>query len=123
LLVRYRDQSILLPGDIESTIENQLLSQQQFPEKLTLLLAAHHGSRTSSGIGFVNHTKPEYVIYSTGYHNRHGHPHLQVQQRFQRVASRELNTATSGALVFAWFDDRPVRITAYRRSRHRYWYE
>ncbi len=123
LLIRYVDQTILLPGDIETRVENQLLSTQKIPAKLTLLLAAHHGSRTSSGARFVSNTKPAFVVYSAGYRSQHGHPHPQVRKRFQAVGSREFNTANSGALVFEWFEGKLVNIIEYRKVQHRYWYE
>lgn len=123
LLISYADQHILLPGDIETSVENQLLRNQQLPEKLTVLLAAHHGSRTSSGVGFVNKMQPEVVVYSAGYRSQHGHPHPQVRQRFQSVGSREINTAESGAVVFEWNQNQLQLVREYRQSNRRYWFD
>jgi competence protein ComEC len=123
LLIRYRDQAILLPGDIESSIENQLLRDQQLPEKLNLLLAAHHGSRTSSGAGFVNKMQPDVVVYSAAYRSQHGHPHLQVRQRFQAVGSREINTAFAGAVIFEWRQNQAPLVREYRQFQRRYWFD
>lgn len=123
LLISYGEQHILLPGDIETSIENQLLRDQQLPEKLNLLLAAHHGSRTSSGAGFVNKTQPEIVVYSAGYRSQHGHPHLQVRQRYQAVGSREINTAESGAILFEWDQNELQRVRQYRHFNRRYWFD
>jgi competence protein ComEC len=123
LLISYGDQHILLPGDIETSIENQLIRAQQLPEKLTLLLAAHHGSRTSSGVGFVNKMQPEIVVYSAGYRSQHGHPHPQVRQRFQAVGSREMNTAESGAILFEWDHNELQQVREYRQSNRRYWFD
>ncbi len=123
LLIRYQDQTILLPGDIETRVEHQLLSENKIPESLAVLLAAHHGSRTSSGVKFVRHTTPEIVVYSAGYRSQHGHPHAQVRRRFQTINSRELNTAESGALLFEWYQDKPVKITEHRKVNRRYWFE
>ncbi len=124
LLIRYGDQTILLPGDIETRIENQLLATQKIPDKLTLLLAAHHGSRTSSGARFVSATKPQFVVYSAGYRSQHGHPHPQVRKRFQAVGSREFNTADSGAIIVEWFSPTvPPRISEYRKTHARYWFD
>lgn len=124
LLIRYNDQRILLPGDIEARVENQLLDEEKIPHDLTLLLAAHHGSRTSSGERFVNFSNPQYVVYSAGYRNQHGHPHPLVRKRFQVQQSREFNTAESGAIVFEWFlkNDMPV-INEYRKTQRRYWFQ
>jgi len=123
LLISYAEQHILLPGDIETSVENQLLREQQLPEKLHLLLAAHHGSRTSSGVGFVNKMQPEVVVYSAAYRSQHGHPHPQVRQRYQAVGSREMNTAESGAIVFEWDRNQLQLVREYRQSNRRYWFD
>jgi competence protein ComEC len=123
LLISYAGQHILLPGDIETSVENQLLRNQNLPEKLNVLLAAHHGSRTSSGAGFVNKMQPEVVIYSAGYRSQHGHPHRQVRQRYQAVGSCELNTAYSGAILFEWDQGSLQLVREYRQSNRRYWFD
>lgn len=123
LLIRYRDQTILLPGDIETRVEHQLLSENKIPADLTLLLAAHHGSRTSSSAKFVRHTRPQFVVYSAGYRSQHGHPHSQVRKRFAANNSHEFNTAESGALIFEWFDDEAMTFSEYRKIAKKYWFE
>ena len=123
LLISYAEQHILLPGDIEASVENQLIRTQQLPEKLNILVAAHHGSRTSSGAAFVNKMQPEIVVYSAGYRSQHGHPHSQVRQRFQAIGSREINTAESGAIVFEWDQNKLQQVREYRQSHRRYWFD
>lgn len=123
LLIEYAGHAILLPGDIEVSVENQLLRAQLLPEKLDVVLAAHHGSRTSSGAQFVSHTRPEIVIYSAGYRSQHGHPHKDVRKRFQNVNSREINTAEAGAVVFEWRNDQLRSVKEFRTSHRRYWFD
>lgn len=123
LLISYRDQHILLPGDIETSVENHLLGNQQLPDRLSVLLAAHHGSRTSSSARFVNYVRPEIVIYSAGYHSQHGHPHPVVRQRFNAVGSREFNTAESGAVIFKWVEGELQAVQTYRHVHRRYWFD
>ncbi|HSC68429.1 MAG TPA: DNA internalization-related competence protein ComEC/Rec2 [Cellvibrio sp.] len=123
LLISYRDQHILLPGDVETSVENQLLRTQQLPQKINVLLVAHHGSRTSSGLQFVNYTQPDVVIYSAGFRSQHGHPHKDVRKRFQAVGSREINTAEAGAVVFEWKQGRLDVVREYRNFRQRYWFD
>jgi len=123
LLISYGEQHILLPGDIETSVENQLLRNNQLPGKITLLLAAHHGSRTSSGVGFVNNMQPNIVVYSAGYRSQHGHPHKDVRKRFQAIGSREINTAESGATVIEWNQARLQTLHEYRTFNQRYWFD
>lgn len=120
LLIEYQAQKILLPGDIEKPVERQLLAQKVLTP-VTILLAPHHGSHSSSTPGFIAETYPQYVIYSTGYHNQHGHPHQDVRERYQHVNARELNTAQSGALEFKWSLGHWT-IAEYRDLQKRYWF-
>ncbi|HTF98424.1 MAG TPA: DNA internalization-related competence protein ComEC/Rec2 [Cellvibrio sp.] len=123
LLIHYGDQTILLPGDIETRVENWLLNENKIPANLSVLLAAHHGSRTSSSARFVNLTKPGVVIYSAGYRSQHGHPHPLVRKRFQNIGSRELTTAESGALVLVWYPNSAPLIYESRKIQRRYWFD
>ena len=121
LMVEYKEQKILLAGDIEKEVESQLLADQRL-SAVDILLAPHHGSRTSSTFGFVEQVKPRYVIYSAGFRNQHGHPHKDVQARYENVGSAELNTAASGALEFMW-DEGAMTMQQYRLFKRRYWFE
>ena len=122
LLIEYAGQSILLPGDIEAQGESYLIASGQLPPALTLLLAAHHGSRSSSSAEFVSHTRPDTVVFSAGYRSQHGHPHPQVTARFADEGSRSFNTAESGALDFIWHDQKLQSIVEFRSAQRRYWF-
>ncbi|WP_460241238.1 DNA internalization-related competence protein ComEC/Rec2 [Aurantivibrio infirmus] len=133
LLIRYREDVILIPGDIEAKIERQLLARQSslrttsaqdlLPSEITMLLAPHHGSRTSSTQGFVATLSPEWVVYSNGYNNQYGHPHPKVQARYERVNSRPLSTASSGQLEFLWRQEGKLLVSAIRTKKRRYWFD
>lgn len=123
LLVEYAGQTLLLPGDIGTAIEQRLLNAGQVPAGIDLLLAAHHGSRSSSAAAFVEFIQAKQVIYSAGYRNSHGHPHPIVVERFNTAGSRAFNTANSGALEFIWRRDQPLEIVEYRVKQRRYWHQ
>lgn len=123
LLIRLGDQTVLLPGDIEKYPESALLQNNQLPQGLTVLLAAHHGSQTSSNPAFAAYTQPQWVVYSSGYHNRFRHPHPRVLERFQRAGATGLNTANEGAIEFHWSESGALRVAAARRDRRRYWFD
>ena len=40
-----------------------------------VLIAPHHGSKTSSTEAFLTHVRPAYVLVSAGKNNPYGHPH------------------------------------------------
>ncbi len=121
LLVSWRDQKLLLPGDIENVVEQALLRENWLPEYSTVVVAPHHGSNTSSGSAFVSALRPEWVIYSAGYRSRYGHPHPKVQARYQAVASRALNTAYCGQIQLRWNERGDVEERLLRLKQPRYW--
>jgi competence protein ComEC len=90
---------LLLPGDIEEQEERELAARPQFG-RVDLLLAPHHGSRTSSSVPFVGVTQPRHVIVSSGYRNRWRFPAADVVDRWRESGACVLNTAEAGALVF-----------------------
>ena len=55
--------SFLFPGDIEQKAEKRLI-QHGVPLRANVLLAPHHGSRTSSSSAFMQRVAPEVIIVS-----------------------------------------------------------
>jgi competence protein ComEC len=99
-----------LSGDISRLAEPQLLPH--LPTDIALLLAPHHGSATSSSMPLVRQLSPTFVIYSAGKDSRYGHPHARVVRRYRWEGSRQLNTATSGAIQ--WCSSHPGDVTTQR---------
>ena len=99
LLISAANQKILLPGDIEARAERKLL-EDPLLRQVGIVLAPHHGSRTSSSEPFVNALAAKYVIFSTGYANRWGFPKADIVQRWVDGGACALNTSASGALEF-----------------------
>jgi competence protein ComEC len=121
LLVRTGNNTILLPADIEAPAEELLV--QNYPQLLhsTILIAPHHGSKTSSSDEFVNATHPQYVIFPTGYLNRFHFPSPNVVEKYNAIHSAELNTAYSGAITFKLDQNGVADVSEYRKKLHRYW--
>lgn len=124
LLIAFAEVGILLAGDIEARAEAQLLEHADgLPLRpLSLLVAAHHGSQTSSSSAFVARTRPSHVVYSVGFNHHFGHPHASVVERYARVGSQQWSTAKSGALVFEWDESGRLRIEEHRDASRRYWH-
>lgn len=73
--VKYGDISILMTGDMEYEVEEQLLASEK-DLSATIYKAAHHGSNTSNEEAFVDAVNLDYVLISAdnGNHNYFGHP-------------------------------------------------
>jgi len=112
--------AILLPGDIERAAEQALLARAQLTP-VAILLAPHHGSRTSSTAAFIERLQPRYVVFSTGYLNRFHHPSSDVVERYNKQGARLLDTAYGGAITFVIERGRVAQITQQRQTSSHYW--
>lgn len=90
--------SVLLPGDIEREAERVLAREYTQNLAANILVAPHHGSKTSSTRVFLNRVNPKIAIFSTGYLNRYGHPADEVRKRYRDRGARLFNTACDGAV-------------------------
>ena len=90
--------SFLFPGDIKAPAEYELVSTIGNKLKSTVLLAPHHGSKTSSTEMFLEKVKPEVVVISSRYKSRFGFPHPSVLKRYQATGCRVFETAHNGAV-------------------------
>lgn len=124
LLVESGAARVLLTGDIERRSEAALLAGGALPAGVTLLVAPHHGSRTSSSPEFVAWTRPRQVVYAAGHRHHFGHPHPEVVARYAAVGARAWHTAAAGAVQFVWRDPSRAEdpeVQAARAVRRRYW--
>ncbi|GMW05509.1 MAG: DNA internalization-related competence protein ComEC/Rec2 [Gammaproteobacteria bacterium] len=106
--------SVLLPGDIERRQEDAL-AYAGLIETTDVVVAPHHGSRSSSGPALVAATRPRFVVFSTGYRNRWGFPATQVRERWAATGACLLDTAGDGAIRIASGDGGAPRLR--RRER------
>lgn len=90
----YENFEMIFTGDIEEGAESVILSRSLLnpSEQYEILKTAHHGSSTSSTLGFLNSVKPLYSIISVGYGNDYGHPKPDVLERLKAVGSEILRT-------------------------------
>ncbi|MEM7294106.1 MAG: ComEC/Rec2 family competence protein, partial [Pseudomonadota bacterium] len=115
------DTAVLLPGDIEAWAESALLADGL--QAADVLLAPHHGSKTSSTPKFVDAVAPEHVVFATGYRNRFGFPHRDVVQRYRELGAQLWQTDRDGAVVFEWSDrDSEWRAYSFRNTERRFWH-
>ncbi len=113
--------SVLLAADIEKGSEWRLLKQHEENLPATLLVAPHHGSKTSSIAQFVEAVKPRYTVFTVGYRNRFGHPKEEVLERYRAIGSELLRSDEDGAIVVK-MDAENFSVERYRKSHARYWH-
>ncbi|WP_170131758.1 DNA internalization-related competence protein ComEC/Rec2 [Aquicella lusitana] len=123
LRITAHGQSILLTGDIEKYAEENLLEQASHHLQSTILVAPHHGSKTSGLAKFIVAVRPQFVLYATGYRNRYHFPHPQIVSFYEAIQARQLNTAETGAIQFRLKEKNAVLSPEiYRKTHHHYWH-
>ena len=122
LQVETQGGRLLIPGDVERAAERLLVDR--YPDELAsdILVVPHHGSNTSSSQAFVAHTRPEFVLFPTGYRNRFGFPKAAVMERWERAGATAFNSAETGAIQF-WLrpGQQPLQPLLHRQSRLGLW--
>ncbi len=122
LQIRAAGGSVLIPGDIEKRVEGRLVSEYAEALQSDILLAGHHGSKSSSSAAFLQAVDPEYVVYASGYLNRYGFPHPKVTEQVAKLGARELNSAESGAIRFKILPQQGILTPQeFRAARARLW--
>lgn len=83
--LNYKKFSMLFTGDIELIAEKKISEKNNL--KSTVLKVAHHGSKSSSNIFFLESVKPEIALIGVGENNKYGHPSEEVINRFNKMRS------------------------------------
>lgn len=123
LRIETGQHAALLPADIEKQAEARLVQRYGEQLRADVLLAAHHGSRTSSTPAFVEAANPAVVIFSAGYANSYRHPRPEVVRRFQRLGSAMHMTGHEGALTLHVDPETGLsEVRAWRQQWPRYWW-
>lgn len=112
--------SLLIPGDIEADAEARLLAERPQDLRADVLIAPHHGSKTSSTEAFLDAVHPSIAVFTAGYRNRFGHPKPEVVARYLDRNIRTYRSDRDG-MVMLDFRQQGVSVDSWRRSRPRYW--
>ena len=113
--------SLLLPGDIERGAEAMLVENHPEALRSDVLVAPHHGSKTSSTAEFLARVQPQIVVFPVGYRNRYHHPHPTVLARYERLTGRLYDSPRHGA-VEIHFGPEGRTVSTYRQEHRRYWF-
>ena len=124
ILISDGTHRVLLTGDISKRTESLLVIKAQ--QKLLnlnadVLIAAHHGSKTSSSIAFIQQVSPDAVVFSAGFLNRWNMPNPLVKQRFIDQKTMIHSTDEHGMIRVDISEDK-LNILQYRRDLSPYWF-
>jgi competence protein ComEC len=123
--------SLMLTGDIERRVEMEMIERMKNNQasaslKSDILIAPHHGSKTSSSVEFINAVGPDLTIFTAGYLNRFRHPRPEIEQRYADAQSEIMRSDYHGAITlnfFAKVSERAVKATSWREQNRRYWHD
>jgi competence protein ComEC len=98
LKLSYGGKSCLFPGDLEREGERRVVLNGGSRLRSDVLLAPHHGGKTSCSQSFLERVKPRACVISSGGGNPFGFPHAETVQRLQAAGSRVLRIDEVGAV-------------------------
>jgi len=113
-------RSVLLTGDIERDQEAGLVGAHGAALQSDVLIAPHHGSKTSSTAAFLDAVRPRIAVFQAGYRNRFGHPADEVLDRYRERGIAIVASPACGA--WQWRADGAAAGDCQRESARRYWH-
>ena len=96
--VSYGDAAFLFTGDITVPAELELVGLAAGRLSSMVLIAPHHGSRSSSSQEFIEKVDPEVVVVSCGRNSRFNFPHPEILQRYNDLGVSIYRTDLNGAV-------------------------
>ena len=95
--VHHPNLTVLLMGD--ATIDTEKYLLENYNLNIDVLKVGHHGSKTSTGISFLNATSPRLALVSVGQGNNFGHPNQEVLKKLENKNIPYLMTKDSGTIT------------------------
>ena len=99
ILFQPEDCDILITGDRSFDGEAELMEAVDLPD-LEIIVAGHHGSKTSTSWDLLNETRPDVAIISVGADNRYGHPTWETLERLELFGCGVYRTDLEGTIIF-----------------------
>lgn len=111
----------LLPGDISAARERELVLYWRDALHSNWLLAAHHGSGSSTTAAWLRAVNPDGVVLNFGRANPFGHPHPDVMARLAARGIDIRSTARDGAVVFRVSHSGALDVSSTRGGYAPFW--
>lgn len=113
-------RAVLLTGDIEADAEVLLAAMDSDRLRADVLVAPHHGSRSSSSRAFVAKVRPQLVLIPAGRNNRYRFPHPEAINAYRLVGAPFMSTGDLGTLTLRVAETVSFPRAA-RQYERRYW--
>ncbi|WP_060680227.1 ComEC/Rec2 family competence protein [Virgibacillus halodenitrificans] len=97
LKLTYNKMDFLLMSDVEIEQEKEFIKKHNLQAEI--LKVAHHGSNTSTSLGFLKEVSPQVAILTYSKQNDYGHPVDRVIRNLTKVNSFIYSTAAFGNIV------------------------
>lgn len=120
LLVQSEYGSLLLPADIEKEAELEIISRYPGILKSSILVAPHHGSKTSSSDVFLDAVTPQLILIPAGWMNRYHHPSKAVISRLAERGIAHISTGECGAIE-VMFEQEGISVETFRQKNRKIW--
>jgi len=98
----YKNFSMLFTGDIEEISEKAIIDEYKSNLeilKADILKVAHHGSKTSSTIEFLEAVQPKIALIGVGEDNKFGHPSNITLNRLKEIRCMGYRTDKNGEII------------------------
>lgn len=97
LKVAYNEIDFLLMSDVEAKQEKEMADKYDIRSEI--LKVAHHGSSSSSSLGFLKKVEPEAAIITYSKENNYGHPVQRVIKNLNKLNAQIFSTAVYGNVI------------------------
>lgn len=84
LLIKIYNKNFLFMADADKEVEKTIIEKYNLKD-IDFLKVGHHGSKTSTGVSFINKINPKYSIISVGKNNKFGHPNTETLETLKNT--------------------------------------
>lgn len=98
VLFESKECVILITGDRDTGGEKELIRNYILPD-VDVMIAGHHGSKSSTGEELLRAVRPEIVVISVGENNQYGHPASQLLKRLLEFGCTVYRTDILGSVL------------------------
>lgn len=102
MIITYQNRKIMLTGDAEELVEDQVIDKYGSYLQCDVLKLGHHGSSSSTTQDFLDAVNPTYAVICVGEGNDYNHPNETVLARVNnKIGSHNVyRTDTFGNIIF-----------------------